>query len=62
MDNAGVAIYYGIVAWLACWLVDLLIEVTISPFVVIVPLIKIVILIICLTFILLGGYRQKWLW
>jgi hypothetical protein len=54
------AIVYAVVAWLAAWLVDLIIVVARGP-VLIDPIIKLVIVLICLVIILVGLARQKWL-
>ncbi|HTI78912.1 MAG TPA: hypothetical protein VL614_00525 [Acetobacteraceae bacterium] len=54
------ALVYGVVAWLACWLVDLIIIVARGP-VLIDPILKLVIVLICLAIILFGLSRQHWL-
>jgi hypothetical protein len=63
--DAGVAvqeraIVYAIVAWLACWLVDLVIIVARGP-VLIDPILKLVIVLVCLVIILVGLGRHAWL-
>lgn len=55
------AIVYGVVAWLACWLVDLIIIVARGP-VLIDPILKLVIVLLCLVAIVVGLQRQAWLW
>jgi hypothetical protein len=54
------AIVYAIVAWLACWLVDLVIIVARGP-VLIDPILKLVIVAVCLIIILVGLGRTRWL-
>jgi hypothetical protein len=54
------ALVYGIVAWLACWLVDLIIIVARGP-VLIDPILKLIIVLLCLAVILLGLARNGWL-
>ena len=55
------AIVYGVIAWLACWLVDLVIFVARSPGLAIDPILKLVIVLACLVIILLGLARNRWL-
>jgi uncharacterized membrane protein len=55
------AIVYWIVAWLACWLVDLIVIVARGP-VLIDPILKLIIVLICLIVILVGLARHGWLW
>jgi hypothetical protein len=54
------AIVYGVVAWLACWLVDLLIQLSSRPLM-LDPILKAIIVVICLAIILLGLSRHGWL-
>jgi hypothetical protein len=54
------AIVYGVIAWLACWLVDLIIIVARGP-VLIDPILKLVIVLVCLAMILVGMTRAGWL-
>jgi hypothetical protein len=54
------AIVYAIVAWLACWLVDLVIIVARGP-VLIDPILKLIIVAVCLIIILVGLGRTRWL-
>ena len=54
------AIVYAIIAWLACWLVDLIIIVARGP-VLIDPILKLVIILICLVVILIGLAKHGWL-
>jgi hypothetical protein len=54
------AIVYAIVAWLACWLVDLIVIVARGPLL-IDPVLKLVIVLICLAIILFGLSRHGWL-
>jgi len=61
MEFAGVAIYYGIVAWLACWEVDLTVAIARGPLF-IDPIIKWIIVLICLVIILRGDMRLTWGW
>jgi hypothetical protein len=55
------AIVYGVVAWLACWLVDLIIIVARGP-VLIDPILKLIIVLVCLAIILLGLSRHGYLY
>lgn len=54
------AIVYAIVAWLACWLVDLIVIVVRGPLL-LDPVLKLIIVLICLAIILLGLSRHAWL-
>lgn len=54
------AIVYAIVAWLACWLVDLIVIVARGP-VLIDPILKLIIVLLCLAIILFGLSRHGWL-
>jgi hypothetical protein len=54
------AIVYAIVAWLACWLVDLIVIVARGPLL-IDPVLKLIIVLICLAIILFGLSRHGWL-
>jgi len=54
------AIVYFVVAWLACWLVDLVIVVARGP-VMIDPILKLIIVLVCLVIILVGLARHGWL-
>ena len=54
------AIVYFAVAWLACWLVDLLIIVARGP-VLIDPILKLIIVLLCLVMVLFGLVRNRWL-
>lgn len=54
------AIVYAVVAWLACWLVDLIVIVARGP-VLIDPILKLLIVLICLVVILVGLGRHGWL-
>jgi hypothetical protein len=54
------AIVYFVVAYLACWLVDLIVIVARGP-VLIDPILKLVIVLVCLGIILLGLSRARWL-
>jgi hypothetical protein len=54
------ALVYGVVAWLACWLVDLIIIVARGPML-IDPILKLIIVLLCLAVILLGLARHGWL-
>lgn len=62
MTDASAAIYYGIIAWLLCWLVDLLTIITHNSPVAFEALLKAVIVIVCLVFIFHWGYGRKWFW
>ena len=55
-----VAIVYFVVAWLACWLVDLIVIVARGP-VMIDPILKLVIVLVCLIVILLRLAKHGWL-
>jgi hypothetical protein len=54
------AIVYFVVAWLACWLVDLIVIVARGP-VMIDPILKLIIVLLCLVVILIGLARIGWL-
>ena len=54
------AIVYFVVAWLAGWLIDLIVVVTRGP-VLIDPILKLAIVLVCLLIILLGLARHGWL-
>ena len=54
------AIVYAVVAWLACWLVDLIVIVARGP-VLIDPILKLLIVLICLIIVLVGLARHGWL-
>lgn len=54
------AIVYFVVAWLACWLVDLVVVVARGP-VLIDPVLKLLIVLVCLVVVLLGLARHGWL-
>jgi hypothetical protein len=54
------AIVYFVVAWLACWLVDLIVTVARGPLL-IDPVLKLIIVLICLAIILFGLSRHGWL-
>jgi hypothetical protein len=55
-----IAIVYGIVAWLACWLVDLIITVARGPMLA-DPILKLVIVAVCLIIVLMRLFRHGWL-
>lgn len=54
------ALVYAVVAWLACWLVDLVVIVARGPLL-IDPVLKLVIVLLCLAVVLLGLARHGWL-
>jgi hypothetical protein len=54
------AIVYFVVAYLACWLVDLLIQITSRPLL-LDPMLKAIIVLICLAIVLIGLSRNRWL-
>ena len=54
------AIVYFVIAWLACWLVDLIVIVARGP-VLIDPILKLVIVLACLIWVLVGLSRARWL-
>jgi hypothetical protein len=54
------AIVYFVVAWLACWLIDLVIIVARGP-VLIDPILKLVVVLVCLIIVLVGLARHGWL-
>jgi hypothetical protein len=55
-----VAIYYFVVAYLACWLVDLIVIVARGP-VLIDPILKLAIVLVCLIAVLFQLPRHGWL-
>ncbi len=54
------AIVYFVVAWLACWLIDLVIIVVRGP-VLIDPILKLLVVLVCLVIVLVGLARHAWL-
>lgn len=54
------AIVYFVVAWLACWLIDLLVTIIRLPFN-IDPVLKFIIVLVCLAIVLIGLQRHGWL-
>ena len=54
------AIVYAVVAWLACWLIDLLVTIIRLPFN-IDPVLKFIIVLVCLAIVLIGLQRHGWL-
>ena len=54
------AVFYYVVAVLACWEIDLIILVARSPVVPIDPVIKLVIVLVCLVFLLWRMGRAPW--
>lgn len=55
-----VAIVYAIIAWLACWLVDLIVIVVTRP-IYFDTLAKLIIVLVCLLIILFQNSRNRWL-
>ena len=55
------AIVYAVIAWLACWLVDLVIIVARGPVLLIDPILKLIIVLVCLIIVLVGLARHRWL-
>lgn len=56
-----IAIVWFVVAWLACWLVDLVVIVARGP-VSIDPILKLVIVLVALVVVVHGLLRVHWLW
>ena len=56
-----IALYYFVVAYLACWEVDLIIIVARGP-VMIDPILKFIIVLVCLVLVLMGGRTHHWWW
>ena len=54
------AIVYWVVAWLACWLVDLVV-ISIRGPMNIDPILKLIIVLLCLAVVLAGLWRHGWL-
>jgi hypothetical protein len=54
------AIVYFVVAWLACWAIDLAIFVARSP-VLLDPILKLIIVVMCLIVVLIGLSKVNWL-
>jgi hypothetical protein len=54
------ALVFGVVAWLACWVVDLVVIVARGP-VLIDPILKLIIVLLCLIVVLIGLARHGWL-
>lgn len=57
-----VAIVYFVEAWLACWVIDLLVAVTRGPSVPMDPLLKLIVVSICLVIVTIRLARRGWLW
>ena len=55
------AIVYFVVAWLGCWLVDLVMIVVNSPVLLIDPTLKLIIVLVCLLFVLVNLAKARWL-
>jgi hypothetical protein len=55
------AVVYFVVAWLACWTVDLIVAVARGP-VTIDPILKLLIVAVCLIIVMIGLARHGWLW
>jgi hypothetical protein len=55
-----VAVVYFVVAWLACWLIDLVIVVVRGP-VLIDPILKLIVVLLCLIVVLVRLARHGWL-
>jgi len=55
------SIVYFVVAYLACWLVDLVIIAARSPVVLIDPILKLIIVLVCLIIVLVGLAKARWL-
>jgi hypothetical protein len=55
------AIVYGVIAWLACWLVDLVIIVARGPVLLVDPILKLIIVLVCLIIVMVGLARHRWL-
>jgi hypothetical protein len=56
-----VAISYFVVAWLTGWLIDLIVIVARGP-VMIDPILKLVVVLLCLVVVLHGLLKHNWLW
>jgi hypothetical protein len=54
------AIVYGVVAWLACWEIDLIIFSIRTP-PQLDPMLKAIVVLICLVIILFGLSKARWL-
>jgi hypothetical protein len=60
-DMSGIAVYYGIVAYLTCWWIDLTVVIVRGP-IFIDPILKWVVVLVCLVIILRGGFNHGWAW
>jgi hypothetical protein len=56
-----VAIVYAAVAWLVCWLIDLVVIVARGP-VLIDPILKLVVVLLCVIVLLYRLAGAHWLW
>jgi len=54
-------IVYFIVAWLGCWAIDLTVLVARSPAIPIDPVLKLIVVLVCLILILIKLARHGWL-
>lgn len=56
-----VAIVYAVVAWLTAWLIDLVVVVARGP-VLIDPILKLIVVLLCDIVVLSTLWRHHWLW
>jgi len=56
-----IGIVYFVVAWLSCWLIDLVMIVARGP-VMIDPILKLIVILLSLGVVLHGLIKNKWLW
>jgi hypothetical protein len=59
-DMISVSVVYTFLAWLACWWIDLLFAIVRGPMY-IDPIVKTIIVTICLVVILIALWRHHWL-
>jgi hypothetical protein len=56
-----IAITYFVVAWLAAWAIDLVVIVARGP-VIIDPILKLIVVLLCLVVVLFNLAKHHWLW
>jgi hypothetical protein len=60
-EQVFLPIFYFVVAWLACWAIDLIVLVARSPAIPIDPVLKLVVVLVCLVFLLIRVGRAGWI-
>ena len=57
-----ISVVYVIVAYLTCWLIDLIVIVVRSPSIQLDPVLKLIVVALCLFMVLFALQRHHWLW